>query len=160
MSHVASILQARATDRRRLLTEYEARTAIAWAPLSEVAEKSRMANALRVRCATRILVERGRHPEQIIPAMGMVATDIIGSELIATEAVAVHRRGDRLVHPGADLLDEVRGHPHPLRRPTNPGGGDRRSPVDRCYARLAGLRTRHSALHQQPGEAVRQEPAS
>ncbi len=89
LDHLSATLRARATERRRTMTEDECRNAVANAPVTLEQEKSQLSRALRVRNACRILIAEHRlHPEQFIESMTSVAEEIIdlGHEA-AVEAV-------------------------------------------------------------------------
>jgi hypothetical protein len=88
LGHLGSILLERARLRRRLLTVDEAETAVNNAPLTPGWERSRYADVGRVRIATRILIQRRWHPEQIAHAMGTIALRICPEPGIAVEAIA------------------------------------------------------------------------
>ena len=101
LDQLGATLRERARHRRVLLTEDEARTAIENAPLTPAWSSSQLADVGRVRTATRLLVERGWHPEQVAVPMTTVAESVIGHNLIAAESVAygladgmVTREGD------------------------------------------------------------------
>jgi hypothetical protein len=83
LAHLGAVFTARARERRVLLTEDEARTAIDHAPPT----RHGVPGVGEVRGATRILVERGWHPEQIVDSMAAVAEQML-HPLIAIEAVA------------------------------------------------------------------------
>lgn len=89
LSHLGSVFQARAHDRRRtLLTEEDAAEAVRTASLTAGWQLTQYPEVGQVRIATRVLIERGWQPEQVIPAMGAVAERLIRHDRIATEAVA------------------------------------------------------------------------
>ena len=88
LDQLGATLRERARHRRMLLTEDEARTAIENAPLTPAWESSQLADVGRVRIATRLLVERGWHPEQVAPAMTSVAQLVVGHPAVAMEAIA------------------------------------------------------------------------
>ena len=83
MDSLGVILRERARIRRVLLTEREARAATDSAPPT----RHGVPFVGAVRGATRILVERGWHPEQIVDSMTAVAEQLL-HPLIAVEAVA------------------------------------------------------------------------
>ena len=103
LAHLAGNLYARATERRRCITVEEARRAVASAPLTPTWELSILAPVGRVRTATRLFVEQGFHPEQVVDAMAQVASEVIAHPAIEREAVAcgladgmaTRERGDR-----------------------------------------------------------------
>lgn len=103
LAHLAANLYARATERRTCITVEQARRAVASAPLTPTWELSILADVGRVRTATRILVEQGFHPEQVVDAMAQVASEVIVHPAIEREAVAcgladgmaTRERGDR-----------------------------------------------------------------
>jgi hypothetical protein len=83
LDSLGAILRARARLRRVPLTEDEARAAINNAPPT----RHGVPFVGGVRGGTRILVERGYHPEQITDAMTKVAMDLGVHPLVAVEAV-------------------------------------------------------------------------
>lgn len=87
MDELGAQLRERARHRRRPITEDEARAAVICAPLTDTWEQSRFADVGRVRTACRLLIERGWHPEQVIPAMSTIGAEAIGHEAVAAEAV-------------------------------------------------------------------------
>jgi hypothetical protein len=84
LAHLGAVFTARARERRVLLTEDEARAAIDHAPPT----RHGVPFVGEVRGATRILVERGWHPEQIVDSMTVVAEQMSVHPLVAVEAVA------------------------------------------------------------------------
>jgi hypothetical protein len=90
LDHLGAALRARAAERRaRRLTIEEASEAVRTAPLSTAWESSSLADVGRVRIATRILIERGWHAEQVVQALCHVALGLVPHPSIATEAIAM-----------------------------------------------------------------------
>jgi|GEM_PF-3490223 len=85
LAHVGASWVARAAERRKLLTEDEARATIDHAPPT----RHGVPFVGGVRGASRILVERGWHPEQITEAMTSVALQLGVHPLVAVEVVRV-----------------------------------------------------------------------
>jgi hypothetical protein len=88
LAHLGATFSERARQRRVLLTEDEARAVVASAPVSPAWERSQLGDVGRVRTATRLMIERGWHPEQIVSAMTAAAKQVIAHSDIASEAVA------------------------------------------------------------------------
>lgn len=84
---LSSLLHERAERRRVLLTYDEAMVAMECAPIKAWSEQSPHANALRVRVACRVLVERGWHESQIIDAMQILAYEVSCHPYVAHVAV-------------------------------------------------------------------------
>jgi hypothetical protein len=90
LDHLGAALRTRAAERRaRRLTVEEASEAVCTAPLSTAWESSSLADVGRVRIATRALLERGWHAEQVVEAMCTVALALVPHPSIAPEAVAM-----------------------------------------------------------------------
>jgi hypothetical protein len=89
LDSLASILKDRARGRRVEIDYNEAFAAVANAPLSPMAERSPFADAIRVRVATRRIIERGQyHQDQIRNVMLVIAFGLAPHERIARTAVA------------------------------------------------------------------------
>ena len=88
LAHLGAVFTARAADRRSTLTIEEAWAAYESAPLTPAWRKSQLRENGQIRIGTRILVERGWHPEQIVDSMTAIAEQVCVHPLIAVEAVA------------------------------------------------------------------------
>lgn len=89
LAHLAAVLQARANERRVVLTVERCASAIAAAPLSTAWESSCLSDAGRTRAAVRLLVGDQRlHPEQVDLPMRAVALSLGLHPAVVDEAIA------------------------------------------------------------------------
>jgi hypothetical protein len=102
LAQLGAIFTARAAQRRRTLTMAEAWKAWESAPLTSGWERSQLSDVGRVRIATRLLLERGLHPEQVVASMTEVALAVCPHPLVAVEVVAVGLADGRYAREGAE----------------------------------------------------------
>ncbi|HEX3842655.1 MAG TPA: hypothetical protein VHU85_17825 [Acidimicrobiales bacterium] len=102
LAQLGAVFTARAAERRRALTIEEAQTAFDSAPLTHWWQESRLRENGQVRIATRILIERGWHPEQIVDSMTAVAERVCVHPLVAAEAVACGIADGMVIREGMD----------------------------------------------------------
>lgn len=89
LDHLILILKARREGLKVLMTYEIAMDAYERAPLSESAKLSPFKDSIRVKVATRRLIERGHfHPDQIRDVMLVIAFSVAPHALIARAAVA------------------------------------------------------------------------
>jgi len=87
MADIGASLVRRASNRRELISQDQARQAFISLVLTPGWNSSRLSDLGRVRLATANLVQRGWLPEQIVEPMCVIAAGVSPHPLVAIEAV-------------------------------------------------------------------------